>query len=132
MIVFSVFFGIAIGAVMIALSGVFPLLYKTSDEARDIASHMIVFSALAMPFTAIAHSAYYTIRSGGKILGTIILDSVYMWTVAVTLAFILTKFTSLDIYYVFALCQITELTKAILGLILLKKIKWARRLEKAE
>ena len=132
MLCFSVSFGAVIGGIMIALSGVFPLLYNTSDAARDIASHMIIFSALAMPFSACAHSSYYTIRSGGKILGTILLDSVYMWVVSFSLAFILTRFTSLDIYYIFALCQLTELTKAALGLTLVKKIKWAQRLDKSE
>lgn len=128
MIAFSCAFSILLGLTMVAASPFFPLLYKTTETVRGIASYMIVTLAAAMPFSACAHASYFTIRSGGRVVVTILLDSVYMWAVALPMAFCLAHFTSLSIYYVFAICQSAEVIKAMLSLILLKKVRWAKRL----
>ena len=81
-----------------------------------------------MPAHAFAHSAYFTIRSGGKTLITFILDSGYMWAVSVPLAFILSRFTDMGIVPLYSICQGIEMLKCVLGAYLLKKGAWIKRL----
>jgi Na+-driven multidrug efflux pump len=81
-----------------------------------------------MPVFAFANACYFTIRSGGKVLTTIIFDSVFMWTIALPTAFILSRFTSIDIYLLYPLCQSVEFIKILLGAYLLKKGDWSKQI----
>ena len=128
MIAFASAFGLLLGGIMIAVSRLFPLLYDTTDSVRDLAAYMIVAVAVAMPFSACAHASYFTIRTGGRVFATMLLDSVYMWTVAAPMAFLLARYTGLSIHALFAICQSAEVIKAVFSLILLKRVAWARRL----
>ena len=111
---------------MAAVSGSFPLIYNTSDSVRAIATKLICICAVLMPAHAFAHATYFTIRSGGKTLITFILDSGYMWAVSVPLAFILSRFTNMDIIPLYSICQGVEMLKCVLGAYLLKKGTWIR------
>lgn len=128
MIAFSVTAAAVIGLFMSSLSSVFPLMYKAPDSVRDLATFMLVINGFAMPFFSYAHAAYFTLRSGGKVAITLLFDSVYMWTIVVPTVFILSKFTSIDIYWLFIVGTIVEVLKDVLGFICLKKVNWARQL----
>ncbi len=77
-IVMSVFFATIGGALMFAVSGVFPQVYKTSDEVRSLAATFIRITVCFMPIHAFLHAVYFTIRSGGKTVITFLFDSVYL------------------------------------------------------
>ena len=126
MIFFSVVSASVLGAVLIGLSEVFPLLYNAPDNVRSIASFMIVISSLGMPFFSYAHAAYFTLRSGGKVAVTLLFDCVYMWTVVVPIVVLVTNFTNVSIYWLFIVANSAE--AAILGAICLKKVNWAKQL----
>ena len=128
MIFFSVVSASVLGAVLIGLSEVFPLLYNAPDNVRSIASFMIVISSLGMPFFSYAHAAYFTLRSGGKVAVTLLFDCVYMWTVVVPIVVLVTNFTNVSIYWLFIIANSAEAAKAILGAICLKKVNWAKQL----
>ena len=128
MLAFSVTCSILMGGIMVAFSTLFPSFYNTTEGVRTLATYMIIVSALTMPFCACAHSSYFTIRSGGKILVTILFDSVYMWVLVLPLSFGLSYFTNINIHLLFAICQCTEMIKATLGLAVLKKGSWVRQL----
>lgn len=51
-----------------------------------------------------------------------------MWVCSVTLAFSLSRFTSLPILPLFALCQLPEALKCVLGFAMLKKGSWIQTL----
>ena len=78
-----------------------------------------------MPFTSYANVAYFTLRSGGKVFITVLFDSAFMWAVVMPLAFVLSRFTNMDIHPMFILCEGTEFLKMMLGYILLKRGTWA-------
>ncbi len=128
MMAFSITCSAFMGLILIATSGLFPMIYKTSDEVRSLAAYMMIISALTMPFCAFAHSAYFTIRSGGKVLITLLFDSVYMWVLVLPLSFIIAQFTSWNIELFFLICQGTEIIKAGFGFALLRKGTWVRQL----
>ena len=81
-----------------------------------------------MPAHAYANAAYFTLRSGGNVLITFVLDSVFMWAVAIPLTMALAYFTPLKIYWLFPICQGTEIVKSIFGFFLVKRGTWQRQL----
>jgi putative MATE family efflux protein len=97
MLAFSVTCGTVMGLILIACSSLFPMIYNTSDEVRSIAASMMIASALAMPFCAFAHASYFTLRSGGQVMITLLFDSVYMWALVLPVALILAHLTPLSI-----------------------------------
>lgn len=128
LITFSVLCASGVGAVLLALSPLFPKLYNTTDEVRSLATYMIVIFALLMPFAAYANCAYFTLRSGGRVFITFVFDSVYMWAIVVPTAYLLTEFTALSIFIVFPVCQGLDILKACLGYGMLRQKTWLRRL----
>ncbi len=115
---------VGLAIILIALSGVFPTLYDTTDEVRSLASRFIVISALFFPVQGILNALYFTIRSGGKTLVTFIFDSIFSWTVSVPLAFVLCFFSDLPIITVYSVVQSVDLIKIIIGSVMIKKGIW--------
>lgn len=128
MIALSVVVGVGLGAFMIALSNVFPLVFGVEPAVFDLSAFMLTVFGFLTPVMALCHASYFTIRTGGKIFITVLLDSVFMWIVAVPLAFCLSRFTELSIESLFILSQLAELIKCIIALILLWKVDWASQI----
>ena len=124
MIAFSVFCCIGVAAVLLVLAPLFPELYNTNPEAKKLACQFIMISALFMPNNAFLHAAYFTLRSGGKTVITFLFDSVFMWCVSVSMAFVLSRYTGLSVVVIFALVQAADIIKSIIGFILVKKGVW--------
>ena len=126
--VFSIFSSVLMALILSSISTVFPMIYNTSDEVRHIATFAIIITAVMTPFYACAHSAYFTIRSGGKVMITVLFDSVFVWTISYPIAAALSYLTDINIFILFPICQGVEIIKAALGLIFLKKVNWANRI----
>ena len=128
MIAFSALCAVGVGLVLVALSSVFPQMYNTTEEAKQIAAYMITVYAIVMPAHAFANAAYFTLRSGGQVMITVLFDSVYMWAIVVPVAAILGHLTSLNIYWLYLVCQLFEVIKAGFGLALVKHGSWVKQL----
>ncbi len=128
LIAFSLFISVVMCIIYASLSPVIPLLYKTSDNVRDIASGLIVMGALMMPFDSLAHSSYFTLRSGGKSLITFIFDCGFMWCVSVPLAIVLSRFTNINAVYLYAAVQSVYLLKGFIGIYLVNKGSWIKNI----
>lgn len=128
LIAFSVTCCIGIGLVMIASSSFFPKLYNTTLEVRSLATKFICITAACMPLCAFTHAAYFTLRSGGKTLITFVFDSVFVWGICVPIAFILSRFTDIDIVFMYLICQLLEIIKCIIGYIFIKKGSWLQNI----
>lgn len=126
LIAFSVFVSIII-AIIYAFSAMFiPRIYNISDNAKSIATALMQITALAMPIDAFAHSSYFTLRSGGKVIITLIFDSFFVWTVSVVAAALLVNYTSLGILTIYFVVQMLNLIKCILGYIFVKQGSWIK------
>ena len=132
LITFSVFTGIILAITMVIASLFFPKVYNTTEEVQSLASYMMIVSGITMPFAAFANSAYFTLRSGGKVLITLLFDSVYMWTVIMPISMILAYLTNVNIFILFMVCQWADVFKSIFGTYLLKRGSWANVLVKDE
>ena len=122
--------GIVFGGLLAAISPLFPRLYNTSDEIRQMASSMILILAAFKPVLGLVHSCYNTIRAGGKTLLTFINDSGFMWCISVPLVFCLTTFTDLPFLTIYLLGQTPEVLKLCMSFIILKGDSWMQNLTK--
>lgn len=128
MITFSVLCCVGIAFLMLPTASLFPMLYNTNEEARTLAKYFITINAVFMPQNAFLHSAYFTLRSGGKTIITFLFDSVFIWCVSVTLAFTLSHFTALSVIAIFIIVQLSDFLKCIIGFILVKKGVWLQNI----
>ena len=117
-----------IGAVMMALSGLFPQVYNTTDQVRAIATGLICITAVMMPVNSYNNAMYFTLRSGGQTFITFLFDSGFTWAVCVPVAFCLSRFTGLEILPLYAICVGVDVLKIALGAYFLKKGTWIRRI----
>lgn len=128
LIAFSVFSCVIVAVVMLFLAPVFPSLYQTSQEVRELAKQFIIVAACFMPQGAFLHSAYFTLRSGGKTVITFLFDSVFAWAVSVPIAFFLSRFTGIPVVGILICVQLGDLIKCIIGFILVKKGVWMQNI----
>ena len=127
-ITLGVMAGALFGVVLAVIAPFFPQMYNVSDSVRQLASQMIWVYAIMMPFNSFTLSAYFTLRSGGQALVTFLFDSCFVWFLMVPLAFCLSRFTSLPILPLYAICQGTDVIKTALGAMMIKQGKWIRNL----
>ena len=127
-IIFSVFISSFIGLLMISVSGLFPRIYNTTEAARAIAASLILVQGICMPIDAFKNATYFTIRSGGRTFITFLFDGFSIIAVNYPIAFILSRFTSASVLWIFISVQIGGLVKCILGYILVKKGVWIRNI----
>ena len=128
LIVVSIGCGMAFAGVIAALSGVFPGLYNTTVEVRQLATWLICINAVMMPFNSYTNATYFTLRSGGQTLVTFLFDSCFVWVCCVPLAYTLSRFTDLSILPLFSICLSTDLLKCVVGAVMLKQGKWIQNL----
>lgn len=124
LIFFAVSSCFVIGALMFVIAPLFPQIYNTEPQVRDLASSFIRVSAACMPLFGFIHTTYFTLRSGGKTGITFLFDSVYLWVVSIPLAYVLSRFTGLPIVPLYLICNAVDILKCLLGFILLKKGIW--------
>ncbi len=121
---FSVMCCIAVGGLLAATSGIYPLLYNTTDEVRSIASRLILISSAIMPVNAYTSACYFTLRSGGLTRLTMVYDCGFSWCVCIPLAFCLCRFTALSPVAIVAAVTATDVFKALFGRHFVRQENW--------
>lgn len=128
LIFFTVAAGAVTGGAMALFSDVFPNFYNTTDSVRQLAAVFITVSGCIMPMHAFIHASYFTMRSGGRTFITFLFDSAFMWAVMIPTALALVTFTELDIIPLYIICQLVDIIKVIVAVILLKKGIWLKNI----
>lgn len=121
---FSIACCLGTGVLLVIASPFIPLIYNTESHIRHMATQLLIIGALYMPIGSFANCSYFILRSGGKTLITFLFDSAYVWTISLSVAFLLVSFTDLPIVTVYLLVQMSDLFKCILGGYLVKKGIW--------
>ena len=125
---FSITASIVVAAIVILLSPLFPELYNTTEEVKKLAVGFLCISMACSPIHSFANAAYFTIRSGGRTWITFAFDSLYLWVLRVPIVRLLIAFTSLPIMIIFIISNLIDLSKCVLGYILLKRGSWVRNI----
>lgn len=127
-IAFSELSAAAMGVLLFALSGLFPAMYNTTQEVRDIAAGLLRVVSVAGVLFAFNHASYFILRSGGKTWLTFLFDSAFLWVISIPLARLLTVGTTWPILVVYAICQFADIIKCVIGYVFLKKGVWLNRI----
>ena len=113
---------------MLLMAPLFPMLYNTNQEARELGKYFIMATAIFMPQNAFLHATYFTLRSGGRTIVTFLFDSVFIWCVSVSIAFTLSRFTTLPVIAIYVMVQLGDIIKCVIGFILVKKGVWLQNI----
>ncbi len=130
MIAFTVFLGSVCCAMMLIVSPYYPKLYNTSDSIRNMATMLILIQGGLMPLYAFNHASYFVIRAGGRVMITLLFDSVFVWVISVPSAFIISRFTDIGVVAMVFIVQAMELLKCVSGYIMVKSGIWAKNIVK--
>ena len=125
---FSALISVILTIVLISIAWVFPNAYDTTNAIRMTGTKFIIITALFFPIQGFLNALYFTLRSGGKTFITFLFDSVYSWALPVPVAFVLCKYTSLNIFWVYTIIQMFDLIKLAVGYILINKGIWITNL----
>lgn len=128
LIAFSLFVSVIVGVAYFVCADFIPQIYNTTDDIKLTATRLMQICAVAMPIDAFANASYFTLRSGGKTLITFLFDSCFVWCISVPAAFFMSRYTSLSILYLFAICQGLNIIKCVIGYIFVKKGMWIRNI----
>lgn len=126
--VFAIMTSLVISLILVVFSPIFPRLYNTTDEIRNLAASFFLVYAIVTPFNAFSNAAYFTLRSGGKTLITFLFDSCFIWVVNVPLSLLLVHMTSLPVVTIFLIVNLCETIKAFIGFALVKKGVWLNKI----
>ena len=85
---------------------------------------LIIIGALFIPIATINCVLYFILRSGGKVLITILFDSVFIFVFRMPLAIVLANFTNLDLLTLFFIITAVDALKTLPGYILVNKEIW--------
>lgn len=124
MIAFSVGSCFIVGIVLVLIAPLFPQLYNTTEEVKQLAKYLIYVVAVMMPFNAFINASYFTLRSGGKTVITFFFDSVFVCCISVPAAYLLAHYTQIPIVLLYIMVQSLDLIKCVIGFILVKKGVW--------
>ena len=123
--------GVVFGAIVIGLSGVFPMLFNTTDQVRQLATKTIFVAAALMPLQAYSFPVYFTLRAGGKTVLTTLFDCGSIWVLYLPTSFLLSRLTNLPFLTIYAICCSTDLIKCIVGTVLIRSGAWIQYLTEA-
>jgi putative MATE family efflux protein len=124
MIATSVGVCILIGGLVAAVAHLFPQLYNTTHDVKDLAAVFIRASACVMPVMAFNHGCYFTLRSGGKTFITFAFDSLFIWLICIPPAFLTARYTAMTVVSIYIMVQCFEIVKSVVGFVLVKKGIW--------
>ncbi|MDU7560802.1 MAG: MATE family efflux transporter, partial [Finegoldia magna] len=130
LIVFSFMLALVVGIVLIILAPLFPEFYNTTDDVKLMATNMLRVGGAFLWISALYNASYFTLRSGGKTVLTLLFDSVGIVLISYPISFLLAKFTDLNVVLMYLIISVIDLYKVVLGLYLVGKKIWVKNLAK--
>ena len=124
LIAFSLALSVLIGGVLALTAPFVPRLYNTIPQVRQLATRILLVGALLMPTHSFTNSCYFTLRSGGKTLITVLFDSGSLWGLSIPVAFILSRFTAVPIVPMYAIVESLNLIKCAIGYVMVRQRRW--------
>ena len=120
---------LTVGIILIGLSPFIPMVFSKVDQTqKELATYLIIILGSMLFGRTLCASVYFILKAGGNSFITFFYDTGLMAILYLPIAWSLALFTSLDMIYIYLIVTSIDVIKAILGLILMKKIKWANNL----
>ncbi len=110
--------------ILVVLAPLFPKFYNTTPDIKDLSVKLMRIAAIFMPMGSYLNCAYFTIRSGGKTFITFLFDSAFLWVICWPVAFVISRYTGINILGLYVIVLSLDIIKVTIGAILLKKRIW--------
>lgn len=114
----------AFATLLFLSSYIVPELYQVADSTKDLAAFFIRLYAIFYFFYTFNSMAYFILRAGGEMRFTLLMDSVYFWTVNIPVVGLAAYLTDWPIQVMFIMGQITDLFKCFISSHVLAKETW--------
>jgi Na+-driven multidrug efflux pump len=124
LIAFSLVLSVAVGVLMTLVAPLIPQIYNTTDTVKELAVKLLLVYAAMMPLYSYTNSCYFTLRSGGKTIITFVFDSLFVWVICIPVAFYLSRYTAVPILPMYAIVELLNLVKCVIGFFLVKNRRW--------
>ena len=124
----SIIFTFIVSLIEVGVGFIIPHVYNTSIEIKELAIKLVIICAIFRVPNSFNCCAYYTLRAGGKIILTMLFDSLFILIVRIPVAYILAYLTSLPILWLYIIVEGLEASKAIAGYILVDKGIWLNKI----
>lgn len=124
----SLFFALG----LFGASFIVPGLYNISDDIHHLATTMIRIQAGFFWIYMLNAQSYFTLRAGGDMMNTLILDAGFMWCVNIVVVGSLAYFTNVSIFVLFIAGQLTDIIKLMISLRFVKQERWVKNLTHVE
>lgn len=128
LVALSVVSGVFCAGIAVSMCVFFPGLFNTSQSVRQLATGLILISAVTMPFQAYIFAAYFTLRAGGKTVITFLFDSGAIWLLMIPVAFLGSRYLATPILVLFAICNGMDFIKCLVGYYFLRRRDWIQNL----
>jgi len=128
LIAFSFMLSTAVGILAFLLAPLFPQLYNTEPEVRQLATQLLRVVSLCMPIACLVHSSYFTLRTGGKTIITFLFDSFFIVVCAYPVSYVLSRYTDMPLLTLYTIIQLLDLIKVVIGVTLVAKGVWIQNL----
>ena len=128
---FSMVLALFFGGMIYLSRGLVPLLYvNVSPEAQKVALDVLSVQAVLFWIYMGSAQCYFTLRAGGDMRHTLILDSGFMWTVNIPIVAFVAYGTKLPYLWPYLCGQMTDLIKLAFAYRLVRREKWLVNLTK--
>ena len=124
LIAFSLALSVGVGLLMALVSPFIPQVYNTTDTVKALAVKLLLVYAAMMPLFSYTNSCYFTLRSGGKTLITFAFDSLFVWVFSIPAAFYFSRGTDMGIVLMYAIVELLNLVKCLIGAVLVRRRRW--------
>lgn len=128
LIVFGAAVAFIIGWIVIAVSGLIPMIYQFDDTINHTITTLLRIKGILLPVYVINVCVFFTLRAGGDALSTMIMDSGYLWAISVMVSTGLSMFTSISLVMLYLLVECLDFVKMFVAFYFFNKGKWARNM----
>ena len=110
-----------------------PILYSgVSAGAQKVAADVLGVQACLFWIYMGGAQCYFTLRAGGDMRHTLIMDSGFMWAFAIPAVAFTTYCTNLPYLWPYVIGELTEIVKLIFAFRLVKREEWLVNLTETE
>lgn len=125
----SVIAGLVVGLVQMSSTLLIPFIFsKLTIDAQAITRNLVILIACYMPVWTYINAQFAVSRAGGDTVFGFAVDVPVSLLMFAPLALILAKFTAVGPVAMFGIAKLTDFAKITVGVIMLKKERWVRKL----
>ncbi|MCH4208379.1 MAG: MATE family efflux transporter [Solobacterium sp.] len=122
---FSFLLALIFGVAMFSASYLVPYLYsQVSMETKMMSQNFLRIQSVMFWIYMITTQCYFTLRAGGDMKHTLIMDSGFMWLINIPIVAFVTYCTGFSYIWIYLFGQMTDLVKLAVSYHLVKKEKW--------